>query len=252
MGRKRIPGSSWGSAREQERESPLRGGEFALSSLSCLDAKIRKMRFIDLTHPLRDGLPSFPSDPQLRIEPHATIAADRCNVTRIVMGSHQGTHLDAMSHFVEDGRTLDQMPLEWFYGPAQLLRIPKQRGEEITPEDFAPHAEHLTPGARVLIATGWESEFGTARFFTDFPSMTQDAARYLASRKLRLLGMDLPTPGRDYFEIHHILLARPVEMVIVESLANLAVLPETFTFIGFPLPFAGRDGSPIRAVALVP
>ena len=81
--------------------------------------------------------------------------------------------------------------------------------------------------------------------------MTQAAARYLASRRLRLIGMDLPTPGRDFFEIHHILLARDVEMVIVESLANLDKLPDEFTFIGFPLNFADRDGSPIRAVALV-
>jgi arylformamidase len=133
-----------------------------------------------------------------------------------------------------------------------VLRMPKGAGEEITAEDFARHEALLTPGARILFATGWEREFGTARYFTDFPSVTQGAARYLASRKLRMIGMDLPTPGRDYFEVHHILLAREVEMVIVESLANLAALPDDeFTFIGFPLNFAGRDGSPIRAVATV-
>ena len=210
-------------------------------------------RFIDLTHPLRNGLPSFPGDPPLVIEPYFSTASEaRCNVSRISMGSHQGTHLDAMFHFVDDGRTLDQMPLDWFYGPARVLRIPKGAGEEITVEDFAKHEEHLTEGARILFETGWHREFGSERFFTEYPSMTQDAARYLASRKLRLIGMDTPTPGRDYFEIHHILLAKPVEMVIVESLANLDQLPnEEFTFIGFPLNFAGRDGSPIRAVAML-
>lgn len=209
------------------------------------------MRFIDLSHPLRDGLPAFPSDPQLHIEPHLTIARDRCNVSRVTMGSHQGTHLDAMAHFVPDGKRIDEMPLEWFYGPARLLRLPKAPREEITAEDFARHEALLTPGARILISTGWEREFGTPRFFEDFPSMTQEAARYLASRRLRLIGMDMPTPGRDYYEIHHILLAHEVEMVIVEGLANLDQLPETFTFIGLPLKFAGGDGSPIRAVAMV-
>jgi arylformamidase len=210
------------------------------------------MRFIDLSHPLRDGLPSFPGDPPLRIEPHATIATARCNVSRIAMGSHQGTHLDAMAHFVEGGRTIDAMPLEWFYGPARVLRIPKTAGAEITADDFAQHEPHLAAGARIIIATGWEREFGKETYFADFPSMTQEAARYLASRKLRLIGMDLPTPGRDFYEIHHILLAKEVEMVIVESLANLDAVPDEFTFIGFPLNFAGRDGSPIRAVALIP
>ncbi len=210
------------------------------------------MPFIDLTHRLFDGLPSFPGDPVLRISPHCTTSsAARCNVSNIAMGTHQGTHLDAMFHFVEDGRTVDQMPLEWFHGPARVLRIPKAAGDDITVEDFAKHEQHLTPGARILFETGWQKHFGQPQFFQDFPSMTQEAARYLASRRLRLIGMDTPTPGRDYYEVHHILLAKEVEMVIVEGLANLDQLPdEEFTFIGFPLPFAGRDGSPIRAVAI--
>jgi kynurenine formamidase len=211
------------------------------------------MRFIDLTHPLRDGLPAFSSDPRLRVEPHLTIARHRCNVSRITTGSHQGTHLDAMAHFVADGKTIDQMPLEWFHGPARVLRLPRAPREDITAADLAHHEALLVPGARVLLDTGWAREFGTERFFEDFPSMTQDAARYLASRRLRLIGMDMPTPGRDYYEIHHTLLAADVEMVIVESLANLAALPDDakFTFIGFPLPWTGGDGSPIRAVAVV-
>jgi arylformamidase len=211
------------------------------------------MTLIDLSHPMRDGMPSFPGDPGLSITAHCTTAEPaRCNVSRLAMGSHQGTHLDAMFHFMDDGRTLDQMPLDWFYGPARMIRLPKEAGSEITPDDLLPYESILQPGARILLNTGWYREFGSARFFTEFPSMTQSAARYLAARKLRLIGMDMPTPGRDYVEVHHTLLAQEVEMVIVESLTNLDALPDDreFTFIGFPLNFAGRDGSPIRAVGL--
>ncbi len=209
---------------------------------------------IDLSHPLRDGMASFPGDPVPRIASHCTTSSPaRCNVSQIAMGSHQGTHLDAMYHFLDDGRTLDQMPLEWFFGPARVIRLPKQAGDQITLADLQQHEAVLQPGARILLDTGWQREFGNERFFTEFPSMTQEAARYLASRKLRLIGMDMPTPSKDYYEVHHILLAKEVEMVIVESLANLDALPDDreFTFIGFPLNFAGRDGSPIRAVAQV-
>ena len=66
-----------------------------------------------------------------------------------------------------------------------------------------------------------------------------------------MLGMDTPTPSRDWYEVHHILLGAPAEIVIVESLANLDRVPDHFTFIGFPLNFTGRDGSPIRAVAQI-
>lgn len=210
---------------------------------------LTKMKLLDLSHPLKQGLPSFPGDPELNIEIHYTTETEaRCNVSRLAMGSHQGTHLDAMFHFIPEGKTLDQMPLDWFFGPARLIRIPKAPKEDITTEDFQKFEEFLVPGARILYETGWQSEWGKPHFFTDFPSMTQEAARYLASKKLRLIGMDTPTPSRDGYEVHHILLGE--EMVIVESLANLDKAPDEFTFIGFPLNFAGRDGSPIRAVAL--
>jgi arylformamidase len=207
------------------------------------------MTFIDLSHPMRDGQPSFPGDPILRIAAHATIEKQRCNVSQLSMGSHQGTHLDAQYHFVPDGRRLDEMPLDWFYGPATLLRIPKPARAEITVSDLKPFETHLLPGARIIYETGWHRHYGKDDYFTDFPSLTQEAASYLAHRRIRLLGMDTPTPSRDYYEVHHQLQQKPAEIVIVESLANLNSLPENFLFIGFPLRFEGGDGSPIRAVA---
>ncbi len=207
------------------------------------------MRFIDLTHPMRDGQPSFPGDPVLQVAPHATIEQNRCNVSRIAMGSHQGTHLDALRHFIPDGRTIDAMPLDWFYGPATVLRIPKAAREEITVADLAPFEGRLVPGARIIYETGWHRHYGQADYFIDFPSLTQAAAAYLAARGIRLLGMDTPTPGRDYYEVHHLLQQQPAEIVIVESLANLDQVPDEFLFIGFPLRWEGGDGSPIRAVA---
>jgi len=209
------------------------------------------MILIDLSHPLIHGQQTFPMDPKLSIMPHGTTKTLKYNISHISMSSHQGTHLDAMYHFVDDGKTLDQMPLDWFYGPARVLRIPKQAGEEITKDDFARFEEYLVPGAKIIIETGWHKAFGQENFFDDFPSITQEAARYLASRKIRMIGMDMPTPSRDWYEVHHILLASDVEMVIVEALSNLDKVPDEFTFIGFPLNFVGRDGSPIRAVAVI-
>jgi arylformamidase len=207
------------------------------------------MPLVDLSHPLVHGQPTFPSDPKLSIMPHGTVATLRYNISQVVMSTHQGTHLDAMYHFLDDGRTLDAMPLEWFYGPASVLRIPKAPREEITVDDFLPHEHLLRPEAKILYETGWHRHFGRDDFFSDFPSLTQEAARYLVSRGIRLLGMDTPTPSRDWYEVHHILLARDAEIVVVESLANLDRVPDRIRFMGFPLNFAGRDGSPIRAVA---
>jgi len=207
-------------------------------------------RFIDLSHPLYHGAPAFPNDPIASIEPRGVIARDNYNTSLVSFGTHQGTHLDAMFHFFDDGRPLDQMPLDWFYGPARLLRIPKEPNGEITVADLEPHTAHLVPGAKIIVNTGWHRRFGAHEFFTDFPSFTLEAARFLASRRLRLLGMDLPTPGKQWLALHHVLLAREVEMVLVEGLANLDAAPDAFTFAAFPLNFRGRDGSPVRAVAI--
>ncbi|GAB3246465.1 cyclase family protein [Larkinella harenae] len=205
------------------------------------------MQLLDLSHPLVHGQQTFPSDPKLSIIPHGNTTTLKYNITQIVMGSHQGTHLDAMYHFLDDGKTLDQMPLEWFYGKAHVLSIPKEAREEITVADFLPYEHLLVPEAKIIYNTGWYKHFGKPYFFDDFPSLTQEASTYLASRNIRMLGMDTPTPSRDWYEVHHILLGK--EIVIVESLTNLDEVPAEFVFMGFPLNLQGRDGSPIRAVA---
>ena len=207
------------------------------------------MKLIDLSHPMEHGQQTFPMDPKLSIVPHGNTTTLKYNITQIVMSSHQGTHLDAMYHFIDDGKTLDQMPLDWFYGPTHLLRIPKNAKDEITEDDFKSYEHLLTEGAKIIYETGWHKNFGADNFFTEFPTLTLDTSKYLASKKIRMLGMDTPTPSYDWYEVHHVLLGE--EIVIVEALANLDQAPDEFTFMGFPLNFKGRDGSPIRAVALV-
>jgi len=207
------------------------------------------MKLIDLSHPMEHGQQTFPMDPKLSIVPHGNTTTLKYNITQIVMSSHQGTHLDAMYHFIDDGKTLDQMPLDWFYGLTHLLRIPKNAKDEITEDDFKPYEHLLTEGAKIIYETGWHKNFGADNFFTEFPTLTLDTSKYLASKKIRMLGMDTPTPSYDWYEVHHVLLGE--EIVIVEALANLDQAPDKFTFMGFPLNFKGRDGSPIRAVAMV-
>ncbi|HOW63923.1 MAG TPA: cyclase family protein [Candidatus Paceibacterota bacterium] len=208
------------------------------------------MKLIDLSHPLLDGAPAFPGDPILTVTQCGRLATHDCNTAQILMGTHQGTHLDAMFHCFDDGRALDRMPLDWFYGPARCLRIPKQPNELITEQDLRRHESFLTRDSKIILNTGWHYQFGKSCFYTDQPSLTVEAARYLAARGLRLLGMDMPSPAQQWVEPHRILLSQEVEMVLVEALANLDALPAEFTFIGFPLNFQGCDGSPIRAVAL--
>jgi arylformamidase len=212
-------------------------------------------RLIDLSHSLTHGQLTFPSDPELEIVPHGTIASCGYNITCISMATHQGTHLDVPFHFYEDGKTVDQMPLSRFYGPAALIDLAPggvlPAKTLITLEMLLPHAEKFRPGAKVIYRTGWDRYFGTPASFWDVPSLTLDAARWIAGRGIDLLGMDTLTPSEDYEPVHLELLKPGAEVILVEGLANLNQLPERFTFAGFPLNIQGRDGSPIRAVAIL-
>jgi arylformamidase len=212
-------------------------------------------KLIDLSHPLEHGQPNFPLDPKISVVPHNTIASIGYNITQLSCSTHQGTHLDAPYHFYDDGKTLDQMALNLFYGPATLVDLAPGAAlpakTSLTLELFKPHAHCFQPGARILYRTGWDRMFGRPEFFSEFPTLTLEAARWMVSRRSALLGMDTPTPSVDWKECHLLLLAKGVEIVIVEGLTRLEQLPPQFTFIGFPLNIKGRDGSPIRAVALV-
>jgi arylformamidase len=207
------------------------------------------MKFIDLTHPMRSGQPSFPGTPAFTITHPITMEKDQCNLSHISISSHQGTHLDALRHFIPDGLGLDQMPLDWFCGPATVLRIPKKRMGDITVGDLKPFESKLVPDAKIILSTGWSQQYGQPGYFTEFPGLTLDTASYIASRRIRLLGMDMPAPGRELMEVHHILLGKPAQIVVVENLTNLDAVPDEFYLHAFPLRFENGDGSPIRAVA---
>jgi kynurenine formamidase len=212
-------------------------------------------KLIDLSHPLAHGQLNFPLDPKISVVVHNTVASIGYNITQITMATHQGTHLDVPYHFYDDGKTVDQMPLERFYGPASLVDLAPgsylAAKTPITLGMLLPHADKFQPGAKVIYRTGWDRAFGTPECFTDFPSLTLEAAQWIAARRIGLLGMDTLTPSTDWKEVHLALLHKDVEIVIVEGLTNLDRLSERFTFMGFPLNIQGRDGSPIRAVALV-
>lgn len=212
-------------------------------------------KYIDLSYPLEQGQLNFPSDPQIRVRVHNTVPGCGYNITELSLSTHHGTHLDVPYHFFDDGKTLDQMPLEKFFGPATLVDLaPGSYLEAKTPltvRMFEPNAERFQPGAKVLFRTGWERMFGKSEFFSDIPTLTPEAAQWIADRKIGLLGMDMPTPSADWKEVHWILLKKGLEIVIVEGLANLDKLPPWFTLSAFPLNIKGRDGSPVRAVAIV-
>ena len=128
---------------------------------------------IDLSFPFEHGQLNFPFDPKISVIAHNTVSTIGYNITQFSMSTHQGTHLDAPYHFFDDGKTVDQIPLDRFYGPALLMDLAPgsqlAAKTPITPAMFEPYADRIKPGAKVIYRTGWDRAFGTARILFRLP-----------------------------------------------------------------------------------
>lgn len=210
--------------------------------------------YIDLTHPIEEGMPVFPGDPPPKVEELMTLGKDICTVQSIRFNNHLGTHLDAPSHFIEKGITVDRIPLETLIGRARILDFKEKGGNGlITKKDLQTYGDQLTPSGRVVINTGWEKNFRPDIFYADFPCLTLEAAEYLASRKIALLGTDTPSssPLDDPDQkIHKTLLGAGI--VLLEGLKNLDLIGrDVCQLIVLSPPFKNFSGAPCRAVAVV-
>jgi arylformamidase len=198
------------------------------------------MPIIDITRPLGPDTPVYPGDPPVTL--HQLSAATDGNtfaLSRLTLGTHAGTHVDAPAHILPGGATVDAIPLESCLGPATVLNVAEGTGL-IQPEELA-----LIPGAcqRVLLRTGGPLLGGRA--------LSEAAARTLVDRGVRLVGIDtlsvadMAAPG----PVHQVLLAANV--VIVEGLDLTAAPDGDARLICLPLKLTGGDGAPARAVLLI-
>jgi arylformamidase len=210
-----------------------------------------KGNIVDLSMDIYHGAPTFSFDPKCGVIVHNTVESIGYNITQLSISTHQGTHLDAPFHFFNDGITVDKLPLEACMGEAVKIDLSnKKKKEPILIEDILPYERQIVKGARIIYQTNWDKVYPDKSYFSEFPYLSKELARWFADKKIGLLGMDTPTPNPiDWLEVHHILLGSNI--VIVEGLANLIkIKSDSFYFVALPLKIAGRDGSPVRAVGI--
>ena len=209
----------------------------------------------DLTHVLTEDLSRASAFPKPVIRQILSMPEGNANITEIQMVAHHGTHVDAPRHFMIDGPTFEQIPLERLYGPAVVWRIDKEPFGVITPQDLEAARPRLQPGDMVLLDTGWAKYINTEKY-EDHPYLSIDAASWLVDHQVKLLGVDFSTPDLTTHKrpsgftwpVHQILLSQGV--LVAEHLANLGTLANTRVEAMFlALPIAGSDGAPARVLA---
>ena len=206
--------------------------------------------FVDLTQPVRPGMPVFPEDPEVSFG--AAAAMPPWRVTRLSLGTHSGTHIDAAAHYVPGGATIDSYPLARFVLPAHVVPVEAGAGEAVAWSALAGHLPDELDSCAVLLRTGWDRHWGED-LALEHPYLAKDAAHGLVERGATLVGTDalnVDGTAAGTTHAHEVLLG--ADVLIVENLTRLEELqPGRACICAFvPLRLEGADGSPIRAYAL--
>jgi arylformamidase len=203
--------------------------------------------WIDVSIPLRTGMVHWPDNPPVAIERMLDIErGDVATVSKLSMGVHTGTHMDAPRHFFRTGAGIDTMPLTAAIGRARVIEI--HDSESIKPEEL--HSYQIQCDERILFKTRNSARcWQTDNFVEDFVYISQEAARYLAAQHVQTVGVDYLSVGgfyRDGVETHHALLEAGIW--IIEGLNLSKVRPGTYELICLPVKIEGSDGAPARAI----
>lgn len=210
------------------------------------------MRIYDITVPISvTKTPVYPGDPGIEIKQWSALSAgDAANVTLLSFGAHTATHIDAPAHFIEGAAKIDSLPLDALIGRARVLQI----DEDVRVIDKDELARHNLDGVTRILFKTRNSEFWgeyESNFREDFTYIEPAAARSLAERGVRLVGMDYLSVEKfksKGHETHIELLSRSV--VIIEGLDLREVPAGDYELICLPLKIASGtgDGAPARAV----
>ncbi|MDG6922882.1 MAG: cyclase family protein [Nitrososphaerota archaeon] len=208
-----------------------------------------------MSQTLVNGMPIYPGDPAPSFENYATLDKNGVNLTRLVLGSHTGTHTDAPKHFISGGISVDQIPTSKLIGEAFVCDISQVPiGSGITQSDLEPKlGSFVNAGDAVILYTGCSDHWGEESVNSNYTYLTAEAARYLVNRKIRAVGIDFLSVemfGAKEPIAHKTLLGNGI--YIIESISSSVkqFLRKRILLICLPIKLGGGDGSPSRVLAV--
>lgn len=197
---------------------------------------------IDLSVPLNKNTPVYPGDKQSEILLTAMIKNNGYENHYICISTHVGTHMDAPSHMIESGKSINALPLDKFTGRGVCIEVKNSKFDL-----DVIRKTRIEEGDIVFFCTSMSEKYHLPEYFTQYPAVPESIANYLVEKKVKALGVDMCSPDHAPFAVHKTLLKENI--VIIENLTNLkSVLGKEFTVYAFPLNVA-LDGSPLRVVA---
>lgn len=220
-----------------------------ISSTDWTGRGMSTMKMIDISRTIISNMTVWPGDEGVRLKRTASISnGSLANVSRVHMGVHTGTHVDAPLHFIDGGKSVDELDIGLFSGWVWVVDVLDV--ESIKME----HVQKilLEKGEAVFFKTPYSKKSLSGAFDTGYTGLSAEAALYLLSKGVRVVGTDaLSIEGysQSEFPVHKALLGK--ETLIVEGLCLNNVNPGRYKYICMPLKIQGSDGSPARVFLVV-
>ncbi|MEN6480899.1 MAG: cyclase family protein [Anaerolineaceae bacterium] len=208
------------------------------------------MKIYDISVIYSTDMPVWPGDPKINLKRVNKIEEGaNANVSEISMGVHTGTHVDAPYHFLMNGGSVDQLPLDVLIGPVQVIELPES--VDLIDAKVLRRAKILNGVERVLFKTR-NSRYWSEKedFQTDFVAISADGAKLLVDLNVKLVGIDYLSiaPYKNSRPTHEILLE--AKTVIIEGLNLSNIEAGIYNLYCLPLKFKDTDGAPARVILI--
>lgn len=211
-----------------------------------------KLKFIDLTHSLDNNISVYSKEEKLKITKAYSIEKDYFRESLFKIFSHNGTHIDAPAHLIENGKFLEQYPLDKFQGKALLIDLENEPIENnlLSKSIFENYEKDFKNIEILILKTGFYKYWSKNSYLENYPTLDLEAANYLASFNFKIIGFDTISPDSydaEDFIIHKAFLEK--DILILENLNLKEKLPKNFNLMAMPIKYKESDGSFLRAFA---
>lgn len=216
------------------------------------------MEIIDLTYAIQEDMITFDAPWHTKVSITETGKHEDVgrHTQKISLGTHSGTHIDAPLHFIKNGMSVDEIPLQLLIGSVRIVDCSNfSKNQAITKEFLLK----VPLSKRMIFYFGWGKYWNTKDYYLDYPFFTHESVYHLIYSGVELIGMDTPSPDDSRImlngkilksdqdsPIHKLFLSNGI--ILLEYLANLENVPDLndWSIIALPLKLTGGDGSPAR------
>jgi len=213
---------------------------------------------VDLTFEMENGMTTFDASWHIpfSVKQLGSINVEGRETRMVTMGTHAGTHIDSPLHFVENGSSIDKIPLDKLMGEVAIVDFSfLDKGKAITREMLI----EVPISSKMIFKFGWGRFWKTDEYYKRYPFFSAEAAEYLLSKKIELLAMDTPSPDDSGIKLENEILGgdkdSPIHkmflrngVILIEYLANLekVIDYDGWSIVAMPLKIKGADGAPAR------